>query len=620
MDVMKKIVTSFVTISAILVVSGFSFAEITCLKCHAEENIEQLIAEREIHPDFNQLNVPDWASVKMLADDATNINTYSSSNAYSDPMPNLNDEDTKRHMNGDLLFEQAFVPSPNRDYLAFSGLGPVFNDNSCETCHQKDGRFGLPPMRLGLPKAKLSDSGIFYRISIENENTYNGAGGAVQKTEENLWGSPVAVPNFSDQLFHRAASRSEPVRNIFGRRHDEQGRLDGKGDMGKKEKRGGEAHLKKRGGKQKEQRGGKGGADWHSLQSGQADVWISLEEAKTVTYADGTQITLTKPKLSVDNPYDAPDNGIVFDEIEVSQDAASRLFKPDVKFSPRIGMPIFGLGLLEAISEEDILKNVNSDVRKNNGITGKPNWVYDARKHEICKEQGNCETNPPISLGRFGWKASRPTVEQQTLAALRGDIGVTNSVFKQESIEGTDLWNDYLRRNPEFKAEFESRKKTEAVRTYEELVVFYTQTLAVPARTNTQDADVIKGAQLFEAAQCTACHIPSFTTGTDHELEVFHNKTIYPFSDMLLHDMGEGLADGRRDIDANGREWRTQPLWGIGKTKTVNPMASFLHDGRGKTLEEAILWHGGEAETSKEYFRQLSKEDRDRFIKFLQSL
>lgn len=571
-----------IALSGMIFYSALSVAEVTCLQCHDSKNIEDLIDQREIQLNFNHLDIPKWAAVKTLGGTLTNMLTSNSSNAFSEPIPGLSEEDFNRHISGDAFFEQSFIAAPNKAYGGFTGLGPVFNDNGCESCHQKDGRFNLPPTHLDGEKIKLSDSGIFLRISIENDTTYNGKYGSVKKTATNNWGAPMPVPNFSDQLFHRASSRNSPVRNII---------KDKDGNM-----------------------------DWASIQSGQADVWLSQETAKTITYADGSQITLTKPNLWVDNPYDAPDDGMVYDEILISEDAPSRLFKPDVRFSPRIGMPVYGLGLLEAIKQEDILAGENTDLRKNNGITGKANWVYDAAKHAACKAAQNCAENPPISLGRFGWKASNPTVRQQSLGALRGDIGITNSMFTKEAIEDTDLWNDYIKHNPEFKAYIQNKTKPESTKKFDDDVVFYTETLAVPGRSNTDNENIIKGAQLFKAANCSACHKPSYVTGNDHEISLFHHQEIYPFTDMLLHDMGEDLADGRRDFEADGREWKTPPLWGIGKAKTVNPFAGFLHDGRAKTLEEAILWHGGEAGQSKEFFRQLSKEHRDLLIQFLQSL
>ena len=161
--------------------------------------------------------------------------------------------------------------------------------------------------------------------------------------------------------------------------------------------------------------------------------------------------------------------------------------------------------------------------------------------------------------------------------------------------------------------------------------MFYTNTLAVPARRNVDIADVRKGAELFNTAGCTLCHTPVFTTGTHPgipgpdgsvavEIPEVENQLISPFTDMLLHDMGEGLADGRTDFSATGSEWKTRPLWGIGLTKTVNALAGFLHDSRANTLEEAILWHGGEAEVAKERFRTMEKADRNALVAFLKSL
>jgi CxxC motif-containing protein (DUF1111 family) len=148
---------------------------------------------------------------------------------------------------------------------------------------------------------------------------------------------------------------------------------------------------------------------------------------------------------------------------------------------------------------------------------------------------------------------------------------------------------------------------------------FYTQTLAVPARTLMNDRGVKKGEKLFAQANCTACHVSELRTG-NHEVKAISNQTIHPYTDMLLHDMGTGLADGRPDFEATGNEWRTPPLWGLGLTQAVLPYSGYLHDGRAQTLEEAILWHGGEAEKSKESFRTMAKGDRDALVKFLQTL
>ena len=296
------------------------------------------------------------------------------------------------------------------------------------------------------------------------------------------------------------------------------------------------------------------------------------------------------------------------------------VLQANVRYSPRNGMPVFGLGLLEVINEADILALSDEDDTNNDGISGRPNWVYDAVKAK--------NNNPnPVSLGRFGWKASTPSVRVQSLGALRGDMGITNPLFPDESIANTLLHESYLARTGFVDTGVDEQGNTEATQSFSDDVVFYAETLAVPARRNIDDESVIAGAQLFTQINCTGCHQPDFITGTGNQYvgglaapEALKGQHIYPFTDMLLHDLGDGLADNRRDFTANGREWKTRPLWGIGLTKTVNPAAGFLHDGRAASVEEAILWHGGEAEQSKNDFMALEKSERQSLINFVMSL
>lgn len=321
---------------------------------------------------------------------------------------------------------------------------------------------------------------------------------------------------------------------------------------------------------------------------GQAKVWMKYEFSEVI-YPDGNKVILRKPIFKITEAY------------------SPRIFDSDVKLSPRIGTPMIGLGLLEAIPESDILKIANSNF-SSEGVTGRPNWVFD-----IAEER---KGNPyPVKLGRFGLKANTATVFHQSLGALRGDMGVTNYAFANESIQGTDLFLDFVKSFPEKIKE----GYIEASNEVSNKLVFYSQTLAVPSRRNVFDPDVQEGARLFSETRCTTCHTPSFTTGS-HEISELSNQKIYPFTDLLLHDMGDGLADGRKDFQASGREWKTKPLWGIGQSKVVNPMAGFLHDGRARTLEEAVLWHGGEAEYSVTQFKNLSQIDREKIIAFLNSL
>ena len=305
----------------------------------------------------------------------------------------------------------------------------------------------------------------------------------------------------------------------------------------------------------------------------EASLGISYEPIERV-FADGTKIILQKPVYSIENPYiPLPGNVLI---------------------SPRIGMPVFGLGLLEAISEQDILALADVNDDNEDGISGKPNYVWDP-------------VSLSVKLGRFGWKGGAPSVLVQSAGAYNEDMGVTNLIVPMESSFGQS--------NTEI--EFDDIEVSDQDL---EDVTFYVQTLAVPVARNIDDPDVIHGKQLFEKINCTACHNPSFTTGVLDSVPEVSNQKIYPYTDMLLHDMGDDLADNRSEFDADGKEWKTRPLWGIGLTSVVNGHTNFLHDGRARNLTEAILWHGGEAEDARNEFMELSKEDREALISFLNAL
>lgn len=324
--------------------------------------------------------------------------------------------------------------------------------------------------------------------------------------------------------------------------------------------------------------------DWPG--TGQAQVFVRLEKSSFV-YPDGATVELSRPVFKVENPYDGPN---------------SRLFQSDVRFSPRLTPPMTGLGLIEAIPEADILALAARDLSAW-GVHGKANFVYDLEKDR----RGDPN---PVSLGRFGHKASTPSVFQQAIGAFNGDMGVTSPAMPVESIWGTDLFERFKQKwNPGVDID-EATADT---------VVFYSRTLAVPSRRDVSDEHVRAGARLFTRVGCAVCHQPQFTTGPSPIAEL-SDQLIYPFSDFLLHDMGPGLADGRRDFAATGREWRTRALWGIGLTQVVNPRAGFLHDGRARTLEEAVLWHDGEAARSRAEFAALRADQRADLIRFLKSL
>ena len=297
-------------------------------------------------------------------------------------------------------------------------------------------------------------------------------------------------------------------------------------------------------------------------------------EDKTMKLADGTVVTMRKPVYSIIQPYiNLPANILI---------------------SPRIGMPVFGLGLLEAIPENAILARTDPYDANNDGISGKANYVWDP-------------VSQSTKMGRFGWKAGTANILAQVAGAYSEDMGLTNYLHPTPSSFGQSNGESNI-------------DSLEVSREDLEFVTFYCMTLGVPAGRNFDDPQVIRGRQVFENINCTSCHSPSFTTGMISDIPEISNQIIYPYTDMLLHDMGDALADNRNEFLANGKEWKTRPLWGIGLTAITSGHTGFLHDGRARNLTEAILWHGGEAERSKNSFIALSTEDREALIQFLKSL
>ena len=270
---------------------------------------------------------------------------------------------------------------------------------------------------------------------------------------------------------------------------------------------------------------------------------------------------------------------------------------PDVMVSPRVAPATIGLGLLEAIPETSILALSDPEDADEDGISGRPNYVMDVQTGSLA-------------LGRFGWKANQPSVNQQAAGAFLGDIGITSSLFPNENCPaGQEACRQALNGGePEIPDE-----RLEKVK-------IYVQTVAVPAMRDADDEQVKQGARLFVQTQCAACHTPRHVTGNTHPLEPLRNQVIFPYTDLLLHDMGDSLADHRPDGQASGTEWRTPPLWGIGLVETVNGHTMFLHDGRARSMEEAILWHEGEAEESRGKFMNLTKDERNALIRFLESI
>jgi len=411
------------------------------------------------------------------------------SKAFGHSIDGLSANDLHAHEVGDRAVEQTFVTAPAP---VNSGLGPVFSNVSCVSCHHNDGK--------GSPTLGLVNSSMLFRLSIPGTDVH---------------GNVLPVPNYGTQLQDLATFGITP----------------------------------------------------------EAKVSIAYSEQVT-TFPDGVTASLRTPAYTISNPYmPLPGNYL---------------------FSPRMAPPFFGLGLLQGIPETAILANADENDANGDGISGRANYVWDQYTGKML-------------IGRFGMKANTATILTQVAAAYQQDMGITNYVFPSESSFGQ---SQYDGRNDDPELPDSVLNGT----------AFYIKSLAVPARRNTTDAVALQGEKLFTQINCSGCHIPTMQTGVDVTFPQLSNQRIHPYTDLLLHDMGPGLADGRPDFLATGTEWKTPALWGIGLFERTNGTPFYLHDGRARTLEEAILWHGGEATAAKNKFLQLSTADRNALTKFIKSL
>jgi CxxC motif-containing protein (DUF1111 family) len=413
--------------------------------------------------------------------------------AFAQPIGGLTGEQRRQFAVGNSFFNQNWVTAP-ASTEARDGLGPIFNAQSCSSCHFKDGR-GQPPVDADDP-----ERGLLVRLSVIGED-----------------GQPEAHPELGSQFQDRSI-RGVPA---------------------------------------------------------EGTVRIEITE-RPGTYPDGTPYSLAAPTYVLVRP----DGSVV----------------ADVAVSPRVAPAMLGVGLLEAIPEEVVLSQADPDDADGDGISGRAHLITDA------------ETGEQV-LGRFGWKAAVPTLEAQNAAAFVNDIGITSPVDPEGPC--TDAQAACRAAPDGGDPELDADKL--------DTITFYTRTLAVPARRDVGAADTVAGQERFEAIGCASCHTPELTTGAS-DLEPLAEQAIRPYTDLLLHDLGPALADDRPDVDATGREWRTPPLWGIGLVETVNRHTRFLHDGRARSIEEAILWHGGEAETSRVRFTELPAVQREQVLTFLESL
>ena len=490
------------------------------------------------------------------------------------------------------LFEDGKFKEGNLEFRsAHSGLGPLFNTQTCQGCHKEDGR--------GNPPDDLDDDGVTDTLMTSL-----------------LIRLSIAGPDAADPVVAQTGSQPDPV---YG------------------------AQLQSLGGitlpgREAAHNGSLSGLPEDALGEGFAFI---VYDSLPGQYADGAPYTLHRPIYKV-------------------RDLSYGPFASGIELSPRLAPQMIGLGLLGAIPAADILQREDPDDADADGISGRANRVWD-------------EFNQTSTLGRFGHKASQPTVLQQLAGAYRGDIGITNTVFPNEPCTPQQAACLALAADePQTGAAVDVDDVTLA------LVEFYSRQLAVPMRrgwnagAQSWDDPIWRGRQLFFAANCTGCHTPRHRTGVAAGSELgdiantldaltqpstpiasLSEQIIWPFTDLLLHDMGgscqavaremadgspcaatdsadclwvqrcDGLADGRPVFDANGSEWRTPPLWGLGLAQTVNPKAGFLHDGRARTIEEAILWHGhpdSEARSAWSFFVNLSASERRDLLMFLESL
>lgn len=458
---------------------------------------------------------------------------------------------------GDHLFR-----TPDAD------IGPVLNNGTCQGCHLNDGR-GVVPATSVSPML-----GMLFKIGDVNGQADPMYGDQIQ---------PFAVQSFNTSDFSSGLAIHH------------------------------------------------GSVNGNELY-GEAFPFITFEEI-TGEYPDGNTYQLRRPTYKV-------------------KDLSFGEFVEGIRFSPRVAPQAFGVGLLAEIPQENILKLVDENDGDGDGISGRASMVTGLRNEEKV-------------LGRFAYKAQNATVLQQVAGAYNGDMGVTTSLNTQEPCTSEQAACLHVA-SQEIKVGEEVDLSDKELA----LVEFYNRVLGVPSRrgynsgSQSWDENILAGRKLFFEANCTGCHTARHVTeeapgsilgeitltgleDNAQPLEMLSQQVIFPYTDLLLHDMGgscqviretteqqscssgaeclyvqrcEGLADGLSQGDANGREWKTPALWGIGLVQTVNANATFLHDGRARTIEEAILWHGGEAENSKSHFMNLTAEERQQLLTFVESL
>ncbi|PHR72778.1 MAG: thiol oxidoreductase [Arcobacter sp.] len=420
-----------------------------------------------------------------------NYYTYPSKNAFTTPYSNLNNAEIDTAMLGKSFFKVPWILAPGAT-TARDGLGPLFNANTCVSCH--------PNNALGSVYNKKNISrAMVVRLSIPNSKkdlSYLQRG----FTPEPTYGAQIAINGTHDVPF-------------------------------------------------------------------EAKLAISYENTY-VTYKNGQTVVLKKPTYTLKNLNYGP-------------------LHKDTIISVRKAPALVGLGLLSLLSDEEILKNQDINDENNDGISGVANIVYSIKEQKF-------------TLGRYTYKASAPSVVHQSAAAFINDMGLTSSYFPNDNCSSVQTKCNNAPKG---------RHKLDVPDLRLNAVAFYLKHLKVPFVKNKN----IEGEKLFKSIGCISCHVS--------ELKTKNNLIIKPFSDFLLHDMGEGLSDGRSEYKAGPQEWRTAPLWGINSyEKAIKKKVDYLHDGRASTIEEAILWHDGEAKNSKEAFKSLNEKNRQYLLKYIKEL
>lgn len=313
----------------------------------------------------------------------------------------------------------------------------------------------------------------------------------------------------------------------------------------------------------------------------EAEVDLSWQDVP-VKFPDGTQRTLIRPQIRVVKwNYGPPAEGIML--------------------GARVAPSVFGLGLLEAVHDSRLQLYADTDDKDGDGISGRANMVW----NPVTGQQ---------EIGRFGWKANTASLHMQTADAAHGDMGLTSVPRPEENHTSAQ------KAAAAFPTGADAPHAAEISPAILDSMVTYVRTIAPPARRDVNDPDVVRGQQLFHDIRCVACHVPALRTNRPDALPELRWHTIRPYTDLLLHDMGPDLADNRPDGQASGSEWRTAPLWGMGLQEIVSGHTRFLHDGRARNAEEAILWHGGEAQKSRDAYMALPADDREKVLRFLKSL